>query len=436
LQDRYGPEALKVVVKQIGSHPDEALALGVRTIPTLFVNGRRIDGPADAQSLSRLLDLAFGKLLSDQPITLNLEKAPRLAAATATANTPEIVVFSDFQCPFCASLAAVLAELAQAGEAVIRFKHFPLSFHAKAPAAHRAALAANQQGKFWEMHDLIFGGGPGKLEPTILETYAKDLGLDLTQFQKDSAPGSAVDAAIQADLAEGEKVGVEGTPTILVNGRQFLSKPTSANLRTALQQSKGASTTLPTVLPSLTLLDGPAHLPVLEWFFDAHSQLTASSAADLRRLLERESSRTGGTRVRIIARHLPMTFHSGSKLTHQALALAGEQGKFWAFLDLVNSAIKQNAGSVEPIDTERLKSIAMRAGLDTAQFTQRLDQGAAAAAVERDLARARELQVRGVPAIVLDGKLVDTQTDDFETLLTRGVNLLPAVATTGGAKLP
>src|SRR6266481_2717123 len=76
------------------------------------------------------------------------------------AQTVTIELFSDFQCPFCAQFAPAFRELQKRGvegvSATIRFKQFPLNFHPDAQLAAQAALAANEQGRFWEMHDLLF----------------------------------------------------------------------------------------------------------------------------------------------------------------------------------------------------------------------------------------------------------------------------------------
>jgi len=92
--------------------------------------------------------------------------------------------------------------------------------HKDAPLAHMAAMAADEQGKFWEYHDKLFGN-PGKLQRDQLLGYARELGLDVNRFQ------SGMDTArfkgkIDADSSEAKSLGVTGTPAFFVNGR-FLS---------------------------------------------------------------------------------------------------------------------------------------------------------------------------------------------------------------------
>src|SRR5262245_167694 len=133
-----------------------------------------------------------------------------------------IVEFSDFQCPFCRRVNPTLAQIEKEyGDKVrVVFKHLPLEMHAKAPAAHAAAEAAHQQGKFWEMHDLIFGNQEA-MSPEKYVEYAKQLNLDVARFERDVA-SAQVKARIDADSAEAERLGVTGTPAFFVNGR-FLS---------------------------------------------------------------------------------------------------------------------------------------------------------------------------------------------------------------------
>ena len=130
-----------------------------------------------------------------------------------------IVAFSDFQCPFCRRVNPTLEQIQKEyGDKVrIVFKHLPLEMHAKAPAAHAAAEAAHHQGKFWEMHDLIFSNQEA-MSPEKYVEYAKQLHLDVARFERDVASGQ-VKGRIDADSQEAERLGVSGTPAFFVNGR-------------------------------------------------------------------------------------------------------------------------------------------------------------------------------------------------------------------------
>ncbi|MCH7869409.1 MAG: DsbA family protein [Myxococcales bacterium] len=102
----------------------------------------------------------------------------------------------------------------------IVFKHMPLSFHSKAPAAHAAAEAALMQDKFWEMHDLIFEN-QRDLSTATFEKYAKQIGLDIEQYKKD-LKSEALKKRIDDDTSQARKLGATGTPAFFINGR-FLS---------------------------------------------------------------------------------------------------------------------------------------------------------------------------------------------------------------------
>ncbi len=93
----------------------------------------------------------------------------------------------------------------------------PLSFHAKAPAAHRAAEAAHKQGKFWEMHDKIFDNQRAISEANYI-VWAGEIGLDVERFKKDSAD-SGTQKRIDTDVKDAQAVGASGTPAFFINGK-------------------------------------------------------------------------------------------------------------------------------------------------------------------------------------------------------------------------
>jgi protein-disulfide isomerase len=97
------------------------------------------------------------------------------------------------------------------------WKHLPLAMHAKAPAAHAASAAAHKQGKFWEMHDLIFANQK-EMSPAKYLEWAAQIGLDMEQFKRDLA-SAQVKKTVDDDAAEAAKMGITGTPGFFVNGR-------------------------------------------------------------------------------------------------------------------------------------------------------------------------------------------------------------------------
>jgi len=99
----------------------------------------------------------------------------------------------------------------------IVWKHYPLDIHKDAPLAHLAAVAAGEQGKFWEYHDKLFANQP-KIQREFLLRYARELGLDTRRFEQ-ALGGAAGKAAIDADIAEAKSLGATGTPAFFINGR-------------------------------------------------------------------------------------------------------------------------------------------------------------------------------------------------------------------------
>jgi protein-disulfide isomerase len=128
-----------------------------------------------------------------------------------------IVVFADFECPYCSRAAETVEKVRRAYGDKVRlvFRHFPLSFHPKAPLAAQAGACADEQGRFWELHDALFESG--ELEPDALKAQASRLGLDGKQFDACLDSGRAA-AIVERDQAAGAKLGVTGTPAFFING--------------------------------------------------------------------------------------------------------------------------------------------------------------------------------------------------------------------------
>jgi protein-disulfide isomerase len=140
--------------------------------------------------------------------------------------------FGDYQCPPCGMMHPVLQKIVDDyGERVrLVFRHFPLQqIHKNAFAAARAAEAAGMQGKFWEMHDLIYDNQTqwkDSPEPRpLFADYARRLGLNADKFRAD-LDGKAAADRVMADYTRGTSLGVQGTPTILLNGRELPAEKT------------------------------------------------------------------------------------------------------------------------------------------------------------------------------------------------------------------
>jgi protein-disulfide isomerase len=132
-----------------------------------------------------------------------------------------VIEFADFECPFCAMFAPVLEKMADERKSHVRFvfKFLPLAGHPHGEIAARAGFAGWQQNKFWEMNHKLFANRD-HLEQSDLESYAKDLGLDVGKFKTDMASQAATDRIAQ-DRKLADSLEVKGTPTIYINGRDY-----------------------------------------------------------------------------------------------------------------------------------------------------------------------------------------------------------------------
>jgi len=133
----------------------------------------------------------------------------------------EITIYewSDFQCPFCSrfysdALPQIMQNWVDSGKAKFVYRDFPLSFHPEATPAALAAECAGEQGKFWEMHDLIFEN-QALLSAAQYSAWASQIGLDMDQFES-CYSSQKYNAEIQADMADGTASGIRGTPGFVI----------------------------------------------------------------------------------------------------------------------------------------------------------------------------------------------------------------------------
>lgn len=241
---------------------DLALVAAVRAnaTPTFFVNGKKLEGALplevfkaaveDALARAKALVAAgtparqvYEKIIADGAAGPVLIDAPPPATARPTGppradgswvdvrpDDPSrgpasakltVAVFADFQCPFSARLAPALAQLAKLHPRDLRvvWKHHPLPMHPNALPAALAAEAARAQGRFWEMHDLLFSDAAA-LSPAVFEQHASELGLDLGRFR-----AATFDPRTRARVADDERLaesaGATGTPTLFFNCRKI-----------------------------------------------------------------------------------------------------------------------------------------------------------------------------------------------------------------------
>jgi protein-disulfide isomerase len=148
----------------------------------------------------------------------------------------EVIEFADFECPYCSVMANALNEVKPRfeGKAVrFAYRHFPLAFHPKARPAAEFSQCAKEQGRFWQVHDHIYAN-MSEMGRDELMARASDLGLDSAKLEACLAserPGREV----EADFEAGKRVGVEGTPTLYINGRRFQGRPTAEGIAQAIE---------------------------------------------------------------------------------------------------------------------------------------------------------------------------------------------------------
>jgi protein-disulfide isomerase len=175
--------------------------------------------------------LFFESLRSKAKVVTYLKPPPVFRAELSLAGEPfkgsetapvTIVKFEDFHCPFCKQVQPTFNELLSRynGKVKLVHKDLPLeSLHPQARQAAEAARCAYEQGKFWEYHDKLYANSP-KASADDLKSYAKEVGLNVDSFERCFASGK-YKAVVQQDLNEGARLGLTGTPTLFINGREI-----------------------------------------------------------------------------------------------------------------------------------------------------------------------------------------------------------------------
>ncbi len=393
----------------------EANGLGVTATPTLFINGRRVGGAENFEALKLAVDRALG-VETPAPAVREAKSGGQQqdspvgqAPVRGSPQAPvSVVEFADFQCPFCAKVEGTLSQVLTEYPSGVKlvFKSFPLDFHRDSMLAHRAALAAGEQGKFWEMHDLILAQQRA-IKRDDLMGMAKGLGLDMGRF----ATGLDSDrllAMVEADRSEGAHLGVQGTPTFFVEGKELEGAATPAQFEQMIEGALLAKGIKPAQRFKTPVLDGgptkgPEGAPVtILWYSDAASPLAPKAAQLIDQVLGAYPEK-----VRVVFKHRPLEFHPDAYLAHEALMAAGAQGKFWAMQDLILA----NQKALTEAD---LLSYARALGLNAQKFSDDLDRHVYRSQVQADISEAKKSGVFGVPVFFVNGQRVD------------GVQTLPA----------
>jgi len=201
------------------------LAAALAGVYLLMRNKRATNNPIRTVVLSS--QNAASPTNNSSPGSADIGSGPVTKPNVKVSSPVEVEEYGDYQCPPCGILYPELKKIEDeyGNQVHFVFHYFPLSkIHKNAMAAARAAEAARQQNKFWEMHDRLYRNQSAwaeALDPRpIFTTYAEQLGLNANQFQSDME-SNRVEQAIFADMQRGESLGINGTPTLLIDGRQL-----------------------------------------------------------------------------------------------------------------------------------------------------------------------------------------------------------------------
>lgn len=364
--------------------------------------------------------------LGDAPV-----RGPAAAAVT-------IVMFSDFECPYCRRAHEITRQLEAEYDGQIRmvYKAFPLDFHGDAMVAAMAARTAQKQGKFWQFHDLLFS--QQGLEQSRLESYARRVGIDVDVLRRD-LDKLEHGTEVRRDMRQGRKLGVSSTPTFFINGRQLKgAKPIEVFRELIDEELALAETWLAQDVPAERLyehairdgyrevryteqrpgLDPDAVYPVPLEDSPASGPATARVTIVIfgdfecpfcargQETVDKIRTRYRG-RVRLVYKHNPLPFHSHAFLAARASMAAHDQGKFWAYHDALYEAKAD-------FDEQDLYRIARKLRLDMSRFRSAMESTRFDARIARDQQLALLLGAHGTPAYFVNGRPIEGAAPELQ----------------------
>ena len=377
--------------------------------------------------------------------------------AQGPADAPVTIdAWSDFACDHCNRVQATLDELVRLYPAQLRFVHRTLPLDDDNVLAAEAGLAAAAQGRFAPMKDRLYGIA-GRVDRVGVELIARDLGLDMIRFRAD-LDTHAFRAAIAADIADAERLGLTGTPMFFVNGRpvhgdqplEVFAKMVDDELIRAAQ-TPGPDRYLALVADGRARADaaygatnehrdldprkpyrmglglpghqlGPDDAPVtlVEW-----SDFQCPYCAKTEPMLAHARAKYGD-RIRIVYRHMPLAGHRFAMLAAEAGVAAAEQGKFWAFHDQVWA----HFGHLTRAD---LETYATAAGLDLPAFRVALDTRRYHDTVVAEAAAASALGVDATPTLFVNGMpLIGSRDEvDFDKVIANHLSIAASAVKQG-----
>jgi len=434
---------------------------GANGTPSFFINGRTLRGAQPYPAFKALIDEELQKAealvksgtsktevyakLTENGLTKAAAPAPQKAAAPAGRRKVDyakddpaeggsmpkvtIVEFSDFQCPFCSRVVPTMKQVKDTykDDVKIVFKQNPLPFHKDAPLAAQAALAAHEQGKFWQMHDKLFENQKA-LDRASLEKYAAELGLNMSKF-KAALDANKFQARIDDDIKLASSVGAGGTPAFFINGKLLSGAQPFDAFKTQIddeikkadellkkgvkkdqlyaelmkeannapppaagndEDSKPANVAIGT---SAVKGDPKAPVTIVE-FSDFECPFCGRVGPTIKQV---EDAYKG--KVKITFKHQPLPFHSSAMLAAQAAEAAKEQGKFWEMHDKMFANQKA-------LSRDNLIGYAKEIGLDTSKFEKALDSDKVKQQIAADQAEASKAGANGTPTFFINGKRV------------------------------
>jgi protein-disulfide isomerase len=364
-------------------------------------------------------------------------KGPKNAKVT-------IVAWSDFQCPFCSRVVPTLKQIEDtyANDVKIVFRNQPLPFHQNAQLAAEAAMAAHEQGKFWQMHDKLFANQQA-LERPNLEKYAQEIGLDVNKF-KSALDSGKFKAKISADSAAGNDVGANGTPSFYINGREFVGAQPFEAFKAVIDEEKAkaekllssgvkpeqlyakimenAGTAAPAAAPGAPAptptvaninidgapIKGPKNAPVTIVAFSDFQCPFCSRVVPTLHELEKQYE----GKVRVAFKNQPLPFHQNARFAANAAMAANEQGKFWEMHDKLFA-------NQQALDRPSVERYADELKLDMGKFKAALDSNKFDSQISKDSSEGSAIGANGTPTFFINGRqLVGAQPiEQFKAII-------------------
>lgn len=319
-----------------------------------------------------------------------------------------IVEFGDFQCPYCRQLVGVLGQVMDAYGDQIRlvYRNFPLTaIHPGAQVAAEASLCAQEQGKFWELHDEMYAN-PAAISASYLKGTARRLGFDGEQFDG-CLDSEKYREQVATDERDARQLGLTGTPGLFINGRFLAGVPDAEKIvEIVLDELNRTGNPIEArpLEPIRMAVEaegfparGPADAPVtIVEFADFQCPFCLRILPALEKVTE-----TYGDQVRFVYRQYPIAqLHPEAQKAAEASLCADEQGKFWEMHDAMFA-------NQDALQVPALKKTARSLGLDGASFDVCLDSDRFAEAALEDLDAGRRAGVTGTPTLFINGRMLD-----------------------------